>query len=59
MADLELKGKILKETDMAVLFSDGIACQVWLPKSQIAIIREIEGVTVVVPEWLAEAKGMA
>jgi len=58
MADLELKGKILKETDMAVLFSNGIACRVWLPKSQIAIIREIEGVTVVIPEWLAESKGI-
>ncbi|RLA93083.1 MAG: hypothetical protein DRG83_21515 [Deltaproteobacteria bacterium] len=56
---IELSGVIVRETALAILFSDGIV-EEWLPKSQIEIgdpdpksgLVEIE-----CPEWLAENKG--
>jgi hypothetical protein len=54
---------ILRETEAAFLVSDGDR-EVWLPKSQIGNADELEGVNcmedieVIVPEWLAEEKGL-
>ncbi len=59
MNTIELFGVIIRETALAILFSDGIT-EEWLPKSQIEIgdpdpktgLVEIE-----CPEWLAKSKG--
>ncbi len=70
MSDTETNstGTIIRQTDMSILFKGRtwqIDEAVWLPKSQIAVIQrtEAEGfkpgeVTVCLPEWLAEKKGM-
>lgn len=54
-----------RETDRAVLVSDGIGDAVWLPKSQVGIDRTNERfergrhvVTITLPEWLAKEKGL-
>lgn len=51
------------ETPLAILVSDDGEENnaVWLPRSKIEIVREIddETVEVEVPDWLAEEKGLA
>ena len=62
--DLTFKGRIIRQTDMAILFRadnwqpDG-SDDTWLPKSQIAVIhREGDAVQIETPEWLADDKEM-
>lgn len=51
------------ETALAILVSDDgdEKSAVWLPRSKIEIVREIDGETieVEVPDWLAEERGLA
>lgn len=51
------------ETQLAILVSDDgdEKGAVWLPRSKIEIVRELDDKTleVEVPDWLAEAKGLA
>ena len=64
--DIHFIGRIIRQTDMAICFRERGADQViWLPRSQVAIIHaaESEGlgsseVKVIMPEWLAEKKGL-
>jgi len=57
----EVAGAIVRETEKAVLFTDGGEAQ-WLPKSKIRIVRDDKrpgGAAVVfLPEWLAKNKGL-
>lgn len=62
--DIQFIGKIIKQTDMAILFRaddwqpDG-SDDTWLPKSQIAVIHgEGDAVMIEMPEWLADDKEM-
>jgi len=48
--------EIVRETDGAYLVGDGDQ-EVWLPKSQVAIIDKKEGFSFFsIPQWLAEEK---
>ena len=51
--------KVRPESGLAILFSDGDK-EVWLPISQIEDEQENEDgtVTLLIPEWLAEEKGL-
>jgi hypothetical protein len=62
--DLTFKGRIIRQTDMAILFraddwqEDG-SDDTWLPKSQICVIQDVDGkVEIELPEWLADDKEM-
>ncbi len=57
--NIEITVDILRETDAAILVSDGDR-EVWLPKSQIEYSGDPgdESVCVEIPEWLAEEKGL-
>lgn len=56
---------VVHETDDAVLVNDGDdsdAPEVWLPKSRVDFPRNLRAgqvITVDVPAWLAEEKGLA
>ena len=54
---ITITGEIVKQTDKAILFSDGIM-EEWIPKSQIIEINDLEGsfVEITIPEWLAQKK---
>jgi len=62
--DLTFKGRIIRQTDMAILFraddwqEDG-SDDTWLPKSQTSIVHEKGAeVEIEIPEWLADDKEM-
>jgi hypothetical protein len=62
--DIIFTGKIIKQTDMAILFRahdwqpDG-SDDTWLPKSQIAVIHlKGDAIQIELPEWLADDKEM-
>lgn len=54
---VEVTGRIVHETDKAVLLDDGVTTQ-WLPRSKVDVepISE-QFVEVFMPEWLAKEKG--
>lgn len=55
--EVELDLKIIIETDLAVLCTDGVV-EEWLPKSEIDYDGSIgELCTIIVPEWIAKKKG--
>jgi hypothetical protein len=55
---VEAFGKIIAETDLAILIDDGYD-EVWLPKSQINYVGDVgDEVSIELPEWLAEDKGL-
>ena len=56
-ADIDVD--ILRETDDAILVTDG-SVEVWLPKSQIVYEGEAgdRNVEIILPEWMAEKKGL-
>jgi hypothetical protein len=60
MSDLEFKGQITEDREDSIWFliEEGIhmGTEVNLPKSQIGIIKTISGVTIILPEWLADQK---
>lgn len=57
--DVEIRGTILIEpTEMSVLFKTEDGDEVWLPREQIAIVRDVGCVVVTMPERLAKAKGI-
>lgn len=62
--DITFTGKIIRQTDMAIMFRaddwqpDG-SDDTWLPKSQIAVVhRQGDTVQIEIPEWLADDKDM-
>ena len=62
MQKVEIYGEIKAETDMAILFTDGVT-ECWLPKSRIEILNEedIKGerlAEINIEEWLAYEKGL-
>lgn len=61
MASIEIAVDIKRITDKAVLANDG-ARDAWIPRSQITdYTDEIvvgESITIFVPQWLAEEKGL-
>jgi len=53
----EVVGQIVRETDKAILFTDGGEPQ-WLPRSRVTVEEGRGGVvSVFMPEWLAKEKG--
>lgn len=57
--DVEIRGTILIEpTEMSILFKTEDGDEVWLPREQIAIVRDVGCVVVTMPERLAKAKGI-
>jgi hypothetical protein len=62
--DTEVSVEFLRETDKAILVTDtgDPSDAVWLPKSQIEVQEEDpergDTITVTLPEWLAEDKGL-
>ena len=53
---VEIHGKLIAETNIAILIDDG-AFDVWLPKSQIKYNGEVgEECTIEMPDWLAYGK---
>jgi hypothetical protein len=60
MSDVEIKGAIVKQTDMAIAFRPGflVTAAVWLPRSQVAVVQEVDGARITLPLWLAEEKGL-
>jgi hypothetical protein len=50
---IEISGEVLRETELAYHFSDGIR-KVWLPKSQCQWSEDAGEMTM--PEWLALKK---
>lgn len=50
---IEIACEIVHETDRAVLVNDG-DIEVWLPLSQV----EVTDASVLLPEWLAEERGL-
>ena len=55
--DADIRGQILKTGPNSILFESSDGLTVWLPREQIAIIQEVEGVTVSMSERLARSKG--
>jgi len=55
LIDIACEVKI--ETDSAWLINDGTK-EAWLPKSQVEMHVEDKGTTAVMPEWLAQEKGL-
>lgn len=54
----EINLEILRESDRAILVSDGDV-QEWLPKSQLEYDGEVgQTVVVTMPEWLAKEKNL-
>lgn len=56
-----ISGVVKASTEAAILFSDGeVIC--WLPRSQIGGLEppliEDEEVALIIPEWLADEKGL-
>ena len=57
--DVEVRGIIVAETDGGgLLFKPDNSPQVWLPRSQVGIVHEVVGVTIVIPYGLARSKGL-
>ena len=56
---VEIYGRIKRKTEKAVLIDDE-SMEVWLPLSQIVISEpnRYRDVTITLPEWLAEKKGV-
>ena len=57
---LEFEIEIIRETDKAILISDGMA-QEWIPKSQLEDDPEKQAnglYFIIIPEWLAIDKGL-
>jgi hypothetical protein len=55
--NVELFGIVSRETEKAILFSDGTN-EAWIPKSQIReLVSELGGFTIIVPEWIAIRDG--
>ena len=49
----------LRQTDKAILVENIDDEEVWLPLSQVEVIEQCEGMCeVIVPNWLAESKGV-
>jgi hypothetical protein len=49
----------VRKTEKAILVSDGIGEDIWLPKSQIVIEHGAgDAITVKMPGWLARKKGL-
>jgi hypothetical protein len=61
MSDIDVKGRILKyrDDDTVIFLDDDTGKKVKLPREEIAIIQEVEGVTISLPFGLAKAKGLA
>jgi hypothetical protein len=59
--DIDLRGRVLKRLDdESVIFEDeATGKRVKLPREDIAIVEEVEGVTLSLPYGLARAKGLA
>jgi len=55
--DFEIRGTILRKGENSVLFKAEDGIEVVLPREQIAIIEEVEGVTVAMSYKLARSKG--
>ena len=57
----EIEGILKAETEKAILFDNGDV-QAWIPRSQIESIHHDSAnflsVTIIIPEWLAEAKDL-
>jgi hypothetical protein len=64
MSDVTIKGWVLRETPsgLAIVFMPDdrltAAETVILPKSQIAVVKDVMGDEVTMPEWLAKEKGL-
>lgn len=64
MSDVTIKGFVLRELPggMAVVFRSHDALNatdtVILPKSQIAVVKDVMGDEVTLPEWLARERGL-
>jgi hypothetical protein len=57
--DVEIRGTLLVDpVRCAVLFRSEDGIEAWLPRDQIAIVHDVEGVVVTMPERLAKAKGI-
>lgn len=54
----ELRGRIVKRTQKAILFDDGER-SVWLPASKIRLVEGRGEAVVGLPDWLAKEKGIA
>jgi RNase P/RNase MRP subunit p29 len=53
----EVTGRIVHETDKALLLDDGTVRE-WVPKSKVKVEQRRDGtVEVAMPEWLARDKG--
>ncbi len=57
--DIEVRGEIVKQLDNSIIFQDEEGRRVQLPREEIAIVQEVNGVTVTLPQGLARAKGLA
>ena len=63
--DITIKGWVLRETPsgMAWVFMPDdrltAAETIILPKSQVAVVKDVKGDEVTMPEWLAREKGLA
>ena len=57
---IELAGEITADTDLAILFTDGIN-EAWIARSLIEIETDFykfgEPITVTMPEWVAKREG--
>ena len=56
--DVDIRGKLLTEPDLSVLFETEDGIQAWLPCDQIAIVHDVECVVVTMPQRMAIAKGI-
>jgi len=58
VVDYEVRGHIIRNGDNSILFKTVDGVEVVLPREQIAVIREVEGVTIAMSIRLAKAKGL-
>lgn len=61
VSQVEIEGKVRRETDKAYLFDFGADAPVWVPKSQITDESDPDKngiISIFIPEWLATEKGM-
>ena len=54
---VEIEAVLLHETQLACLILAG-SRKAWLPKSQVEIVENSDGITAVMPEWLAIEKDL-
>ena len=58
MADIEVRGELLQDSGAAVFFRSEDGVEAWLPRDQVAVVHDVSGVVLTMPEKLAKTKGI-